>query len=146
MGNGAIGPLVGSEPDDESDFEKEAQNIQTVRAYYERIYNAEDFDALTSLVTKNVKIHRDQQLMVGRETLLAQIMDTIGAFGHLRVTVQEIVASGARVSYRIDVEFDEPGSNPVNPTRQKVRGIGHCRLAGGRIVESWVHYEAVESA
>jgi predicted ester cyclase len=141
MGNGGVGPFLGAVNDHESNFQREDDNMKTVRRYYDRIYNAQKFDELSSFVSKNVKIRRDKQVLGGRDNLRAQIEHTFDQFHNLKVAVREMVASGARVSYRINVEHDV---SDTNPARRRIRGIGHCRLSGGRIVETWVHYEPSE--
>jgi hypothetical protein len=141
VGNGAIGPFLGAVPDLSSNLAKEAQNIQTIRDYYDRAYRVEDPQAFSTFLTAQAKVHRDGEVLVGRANLAAQITNTISIHRPINVSIQEVVAFGARVTYRMIVEYSRAGGGGV---RERRRGIAHSRLSGGRIAETWVHYEAPE--
>jgi hypothetical protein len=144
MGNGGIAPFVGAQ-DIGADLQREADLIQVVRDYYAQVYNAQNLGALPQFTTPGVKVHREGKISVGRPALLAQITETLGTHDNLQVLVQEIVATGNRVAYRINVEFDAPGGGGG---RRRVRGIGLCRLTTNptnpRIAESSVSYAPEE--
>jgi hypothetical protein len=143
MGNGAIGPFTGGIPDPDADQDEESRNIERIRNYYRVIYTDEDFSKFPELTTAGVKVHREGQVLVGREAVQGQITRTLLTYGHMTVDIGSPVSAGSWVSYRIDVRYgslDSPG------VQERVRGVGHSRLSSsGRISETWVSYEPPET-
>ena len=136
MGNGAIVPLLSTDPDDEAALDQEDANIDTIRTFYKRVYGDQDLGALDKLVTSGITIHRDGLVQRGRGALRNQILKT--GFDHLdlHVDVQELVGAKNRVGYRLNVRYTDV--NTGDPMR--IRGISISRLTYGRIAETWVSY------
>jgi SnoaL-like protein len=91
MANGAIGPFRG-DPDDSDSLRIEQDAMNTVRQYYERVWNQGDLLAIDDLVAEEFVVHRNGEVRRGRAALKAQVTEAIANFLELRVHLEEIVA------------------------------------------------------
>jgi hypothetical protein len=98
MANGAIGPFRG-DPDDPDSLRHEENAMNTVRQYYERVWNQGDLDAIDDLVATEFIIHRNKEVRRGRAGLKAQVTEAIANFLDLRIHLEEIVALRANPAW-----------------------------------------------
>ena len=144
MANGAIGPFRG-DPDLPGNLRDEENAMNTVRRYYERVWNQGDLDAMDSLVAENFTIHRNGEIRHGRAGLKAQVTEAIANFLDLRIQLEEMVALRAnRDGSKSDRSIVAVNLHIWHKTiagewiRRKTLDISI--VEGGKIVESSVKY------
>jgi hypothetical protein len=136
MGNGAIIPFLLSSPDDSSDLARAAQNIETIRHFYERVYVPHLVDAADSLVKDSYQLHRDGLILEGLNNLKELIEETFSRRKHLQVEIGQIVASTSHVAYTLKITYTN-----VLGHRFRVNGLSMSRIEDDLIAATWVTYE-----
>ncbi|HWF49107.1 MAG TPA: ester cyclase [Solirubrobacteraceae bacterium] len=116
-------------------------NVEIVREYTRRVFNAHDPDLASEYVTPDVRWHGGTLGTVeGAESLVGLLRRFIGAFPDLNAREQDIVAAGDTVAVRFVVEATHEGDLlGIAPTGRKVRwdAVDVYRLRDGKISEEW---------
>jgi predicted ester cyclase len=116
-------------------------NIEIVREYTERVFNAHNPALASEYVTPDVKWHGGTLGTVeGVEGLVGLLQGFIGALPDLNAQEQEIVADGDTVAVRFVVEATHQGDLlGIPPTGRPVRwdAVDVYRLKDGKITEEW---------
>jgi predicted ester cyclase len=116
-------------------------NVEIVREYTRRVFNAHHPDLASEYVTPDVKWHGGTLGTVeGAENLVGLLRGFIGALPDLNAQEQDIVAAGDTVAVRFVVEATHEGDLlGIAPTGRKVRwdAVDVYRLRDGKISEEW---------
>jgi predicted ester cyclase len=116
-------------------------NVEIVRDYTRRVFNAHNPDLASEYVTADVKWHGGTLGTVeGAENLVGLLRGFIGALPDLNAQEQDIVAQGDTVAVRFVVEATHEGELlGIAPTRRRVRwdAVDVYRLRDGKISEEW---------
>jgi hypothetical protein len=134
MANGAIAPFRG-EPEDASVIAAERQGMETMKRYYQRVWNDNNLDAINTLVNSDFTIHRDGRVLHGRQALKDHVMETKINFLKLRVQLEGIVAMRETVAIRLDVWHQTVRGEWV-----RFKGVDISTVRGGQITETSVSY------
>jgi steroid delta-isomerase-like uncharacterized protein len=123
------------------------QNKAAVRVVFDA-FNGGDLDALDQVVAEDAVDHDpyNPYASEGREGLKQLIADYRESFPDLEVTIEDIIAEGDKVVVRWTASGTQQGEvmgTPGSGKRTSVGGIGIDRLEGGRIVESWAHWDTL---
>ena len=116
-------------------------NVEIVREYTRRVFNAHEPDLASEYVTPDVKWHGGTLGTVeGAENLVGLLRGFIGALPDLNAQEQDIVAHGDTVAVRFVVEATHEGDLlGIAPTGRRVRwdAVDVYRLRDGKISEEW---------
>jgi steroid delta-isomerase-like uncharacterized protein len=116
-------------------------NIEIVREYTEKVFNAHNPELASEYVTSDVKWHGGTLGTVeGAEGVIGLLQGFIGALPDLNAQEQDIVASGDTVAVRFVVEATHQGDLlGIPPTGRRVRwdAVDVYRLEDGKISEEW---------
>ncbi len=116
-------------------------NVEIVREYPRRVFNAHDPDLASEYVTPDVKWHGGTLGAVeGAENIVGLLRGFIGALPDLNAQEQDIVAQGDTVAVRFVVEATHEGDLlGIAPTGRHVRwdAVDVYRLRDGKISEEW---------
>jgi predicted ester cyclase len=116
-------------------------NVEIVREYTLRVFNAHDPDLASEYVTPDVKWHGGTLGTVeGAENLVWLLRGFIGALPDLNAQEQDIVAQGDTVAVRFVVEATHEGDLlGIAPTGRRLRwdAVDVYRLMDGKISEEW---------
>jgi steroid delta-isomerase-like uncharacterized protein len=123
------------------------QNKAAVRTVFDT-FNGGDPDALDEVVAEDAVDHDPYNPFAseGREGLKQVIAGYRESFPDLEVTIDDMLAEGDKVVVRWTASGTQQGEVmgvPGSGKRTTISGIGIDRLEGGRIVESWAHWDAL---
>ena len=123
-------------------------NKAIVRRLFEEVWNKGNSQVTDELFTPNYAHHDASTPDVGRgpesEKKRATLYRT--AFSDLRLTVEDIIAEGETVMARWSCRGTHKGDlSGIAPTGKQfaITGITIARLAGGKIVEGYVNWDAL---
>jgi predicted ester cyclase len=136
---GGVGPRSVAPPTPEG-------NKAVVRRFVEEVVNGGSTAALRELVAGNHVTHELIGDHYGPEGVRIGLAGYREAFPDLEVTIDDLVAEGDRVVRRFTARGTHTGPlMGVAPTGRvvTVTGIWIDRLAGGRLVESWLSFDAL---
>ena len=123
------------------------ENKALARRFYEEVWNGQNLDAIDELVAADVVIHSAPPgLPEGAAGVKALIGMYLSAFPDMKMTVEDIIATGDRVVTRWAATGTHQGVlMGVPPTGKHVTatGIGIDRVSGGRVVETWGEFDAL---
>jgi hypothetical protein len=123
------------------------RNAVVVRQAIEEIWNQGNLDLADTLFTA-AYINSGglvPDLVRGPEAIKLAATLHHAAFPGLHITIEQLVAEGASVAFRWVARNhapDAPLAGISESSRQSVRGMTFCRLASGKIVESWTSWDA----
>jgi hypothetical protein len=135
--------------DEDRDTRKKAppRNVAVVRHAIEEIWNQRNLgmadDIFTAEYVNTGGLIPD--LVRGPEAIKVAAALHHTAFPRLHVTIELMIAEGALVAFQwvarnvIDGDARDSDSTPVEGT---LRGTTFCRLAAGKIVESWTSWDS----
>jgi predicted ester cyclase len=116
-------------------------NVELVREYTQRVFNAHNPELASQYVTPDVKWHGGTLGTVeGAENLVGVLQGFIGALPDLNAQEQDIVANEDTVAVRFVVEATHQGDLlGIAPTGSRVRwdAVDVYRLKDGKISEEW---------
>lgn len=113
------------------------------RKYIDGVYNAHNADAVEQFFTSDVVVHNlapDGEDGKGVDYLKQLAKGLMEAFPDVRLTVQEVVREGDRLSARVLIEGTHKGEFAgIKPTGRtvKVTNFAMYRLQGDKIAEVW---------
>ena len=124
------------------------ENKAIVRRFVEEVWNKGNFSVADQLISVNYSYHDNATPDFGlgpeSEKKRANLYRT--AFPDLQFTIEDIIAVKETVICRWSSRGTNSGPlSAVAPTGKtiKVSGITISRLAGGKIVEGWVNWDAL---
>jgi hypothetical protein len=138
MANGAIAPFRGV-PEESRVTTLESQGVQTMQRYYQRVWNESNLDAIDDLVAPNFMIHRDGNVLQGRQALKDHVTETMINFLKLRVHLEGIVAMRETVAIRLNVWHQTIRGDWV-----RFKGVDVSTVRDGQITETSVSYTPSE--
>jgi len=116
-------------------------NVEIVREYTRRVFNAHAPALASEYVTAGVQWHGGTLGSVqGAENLVALLEGFIGALPDLNAQEQDVVAQGDTVAIRFVVEATHKGELlGIAPTGRRVRwdAVDVYQLRDGKITEEW---------
>jgi steroid delta-isomerase-like uncharacterized protein len=127
----------------------EEENKTIARRFNDEVWDRGDLAALEELFAEDAVDHGaipDQP--PGREGHKYQLNLFRSAFPDLRVTAEDIFSEGDKVAYRWTGRGTHQGElMGIAPTGNEVtfRGIDVLRVEGGKVVERWSEYNALEA-
>jgi steroid delta-isomerase-like uncharacterized protein len=125
-----------------------AENKALVRRMYDEVVNKKNIEALDALCAAEFVDHNPTPGSGGRlAEVKAMFRDMLGAFPDLTMTVQDQIAEGDKVACRIVARGTHKGDYQGIPATGKsveIEGIDIVRIAGGKAVERWGHFDDVK--
>ena len=121
-------------------------NKAVVRRFVEEIVNRWNPGLLPELVAAGHVDHWPDGDLYGPEGARIGIAEYRAAFADLSVTIEDLIAEGDRVAYRFTLRGTHTGpflAVPATGRRVTATGIGIGRLAGGKLVESWINLDVL---
>ena len=121
-------------------------NESVVRRLLEEVVNHGSTDLLTRLVAADHVGHDPLGDHYGPEGLRISIAEYRAAFPDLELTVDDLVTAEDKVVHRFTLRGTHAGPfMGIPPTGRVVTtsGIAIDRLAGGKVIESWVNLDAL---
>jgi steroid delta-isomerase-like uncharacterized protein len=118
-------------------------NKALVRRWFEEVWNQGREDTIDELLAANGVGHglSDNDVDVhGPAEFKPFVRSLRGAIPDMRMTVEDAVAEGDRVSVRLTVEGTHGGAGlgvPATGRRVRIEAIVLVRIVGGQIVEGW---------
>ena len=108
-------------------------------------FNKKDIKGFESCYSPIVVYHGTGELAnVGRQEFVQFMSAFFAAFPDSKVTVDDLMAEGDRVSYRMTIRGTHTGELMAIPVTNKtitVRAIGIARVSGDQIVEEWENFD-----
>jgi steroid delta-isomerase-like uncharacterized protein len=125
-----------------------AENKAVVRRYIEEVWNQRKLNVLDELIDPNYVEHDPASPDFGRGVNAARsaVNLYLAAFPDTNFTIEEMVAEGDRVVTRWTARATHKGElRGIAPTGRKVTVAGTTisRIAGGKIVEAHVNWDAL---
>ncbi len=125
------------------------ENKTIARRFNDEVWDAGDESALDELFAEDAVDHGAiPGQPPGREGHKHQVRLFHSAFPDLHVTAEDIFSEGDRVAYRWTGRGTHQGELlGIAPTGNEVtfKGIDVLRIAGGKVVERWSEYNALEA-
>ena len=124
------------------------QNKTIVRRLCEELWNKGNLPVADELIAPTYTHHDAATPDVGRGPDGEKKRVTLyrNAFSDLRLTVEDLIAEGETVMARWSCRGAHKGElNGIAPTGKQfaISGVTVCRIAGGKIVEGWVNWDAL---
>ncbi|MGI8632060.1 MAG: ester cyclase [Solirubrobacterales bacterium] len=124
-------------------------NIEAARRLYDECWNEGKLDVLDEVVSEDAAVHDMLMGDIDREAVKQNITMYRKSFPDLEFTVEDSFEAGDKVITRwsVDGTFEEEFMG-LEPTHDRggppVRGINIDRFAGGKIVETWSAWDALQ--
>ena len=123
------------------------ENKALVRRFYEEVFNKKNLAGVDAFVDPHIIEHAlPPGLPAGSEGTRQFIGMYLAAFPDLHLTVEDIIAERDEVTARFTIRGTHRGElMGIPPTDKQVTttGIQIVRVAGSRIVEDWVNFDAL---
>lgn len=123
----------------------EAANAETVRKLYDEALNQNRPELLPELLTEDIVFHgtTEEQGMAAYQAMTGRLRV---AFGDMRFTIHDLIASGDRVVVRWSMTANHQGplaGIPATgkPIQQRANVI--YRMEGGKIAEGWAQMDQI---
>jgi steroid delta-isomerase-like uncharacterized protein len=116
------------------------ENKAIIRRYLEEAWNRGNLTILDELMSPDYARYLSGQAPLNREAQKQRIASFRQALPDVRLTLEDLVAEGDRVVFRITLHGTQQGAlMGVPPTGKSVTigAIDIARLEGGKIVEHW---------
>jgi steroid delta-isomerase-like uncharacterized protein len=123
------------------------ENAAASRRVLEEAFNKGNLDVIDEVCAENFVSHDPVAGDAGREESKRQIAGYREAFPDLSFTIEDVIDAGDKVVMRwtgrgtFEKEF--MGLQPTGESGDPVEGISIDRFEGGKIVESWVQWDAL---
>ena len=121
-----------------------ADNATLVRRVFEEVINEGKFDTAKELIGPGYVNYSFPGVPPGPEGFMGVIGAFLAAFPDMKVTVQEVIADGDRVSTRGRMTGTHKGDFQGIPATGKSVDIGYIdvwRAEDGKLVENWVEMD-----
>lgn len=121
-------------------------NAAIVRLVVEEIWNRGDLDLADRLFTPDYVNHYGliSDLARGAEAIKVSVALYRTAFPYFQVTTHSLIAQAEMVALRWTAGKAGPGDQATiapSPARGTITGMTFCRLAEGKIAESWTSWD-----
>lgn len=117
-----------------------------IRRLVDEVINGGNTDLLTELVAANHLHHDPAGDLYGPEGVALVVAETRAAFPDLRLTIEDLLSHEDRAAWRFTLVGTHAGpfmGIPATGRPVRAAGVRIDRLAGGRLVESWVVLDAL---
>lgn len=124
----------------------EQRNVEIVRRFVEEVINRGTTERLPQLVDLDHVGHDSLGDHYGPEGVRIDVAELRAAFPDLRVTIEDLLATGDRVARRFTLRGTHRGpfmGFPATGRAVSATGITIDRLADGKLAESWVCFDAL---
>jgi steroid delta-isomerase-like uncharacterized protein len=121
-------------------------NKAIVRRLYEEVFNQRRLALVDELCTTTHVFHNPPTTLHGREEFKQLLSVYLTAFPDARFTVEDELAEGDRVASRYTFRGTHQGElMGIPPTGKQVTvtGIILNRIAGGKVAEGWLNFDAL---
>lgn len=125
----------------------ERDNERLVRRLVEEVINRGETDLLPALVAPDHIGHDPLGDHYGPEGMRIVIAELRAAFPDLRMTIEDVIATGDRVARRFTLQGTHHGPYlglPATGRAVMATGIAIDRVVGGCLAESWVTIDALD--
>lgn len=117
-------------------------NKALIRRWFEQVWNQGDatlIDQMRARDARAVGLGEKTPETRGASPFKAFYANLRGTFPDLRITIEDLIAEGDKVSARISAEGTHTGHAlaPATGRRVKFSGIVMARIANGKIAEAW---------
>ncbi len=124
------------------------ENQAVVRRYFEEVWSKGNLATVDELTAPDFVRHSTSQPggVRGHAAFKAYVTRNRAAFEDFHVTVEDLVAAGEKVAVRWTGQGTHRGEyGGVAPTGKpvSVTGINILQLAGGKLVEEWMNFDAL---
>jgi len=121
-------------------------NKGVVRRYVDEVFNAGNLAIVEEIVDENIAYRETGRRIDGRDAFKQGLSAYLATFGDPLLTIDDLAAEADRVAFRWTMRGTHVGPlMGVDPTGKEVTfsGIIFLRLASGKIVEWWGHWDAL---
>ncbi len=119
-----------------------AENVESVRTFFDRVLNAGDVASLESFAHRDVTLPESSPGIEGFRRLITELRST---FASPEYKVMEVVSEGEKVAVRFSAKATHAGrfmGIPATGRKLKLWGVMLFRFEAGAIVEFWSVVEA----
>jgi steroid delta-isomerase-like uncharacterized protein len=123
-------------------------NKAIVRRYFEDVRNRRDVAAVNQIFSSDIVVYVDTpagaEAVRGAEAIRQALQPYLVAFPDLRFTIEDQIAEGDRVATRWTARGTHRGplmGHAATGRSVSFGGTDIFRLADGKIVEGWAHYD-----
>lgn len=120
----------------------EAENLESVRAFFERVLNAGDLASLESFSHRDVMLPQSAPGIDGFRRRLTEMRST---FASPEYKVMDAICEGEKVAVRFSAKATHAGRYmgiPATGRALKLWGVMMFRFDGGAIAEFWSLFDA----
>ena len=126
----------------------EEENQAVVRRYFAEVWSQGKLAVVDELTAPDFVRHSTTTPggVRGHAALKAYVTRNRAAFQDFQVTVDDVFAAGEKVAVRWTgrgIHRGEYGGIAPTDTRVSVTGINILRLAGGKLAEEWMNFDAL---
>ena len=122
------------------------ENKAIVRKVIEAI-NKQNLSSLDELIATDFVYHMPVEQIQGLEVMKQDIEEEIKAFPDWHETIEDILAEGDKVCFRVKLTGTHTGEYyGLAPTGKKITytAVAICRIVDGKIVEGWGVYDMLD--
>ncbi len=120
----------------------QAENLESVHAFFDRILNEGDMASLESFSHRDVAV---PQAAPGIESLRRLLVETRGTFANPEYKVMDTICEGEKVVVRFSAKATHAGKYmglPATGKKLKLWGVMILRFEAGAIAEFWTLVDA----
>jgi steroid delta-isomerase-like uncharacterized protein len=122
------------------------ENKTVIRKMIEAI-NKQNLSSLDELIATDFVYHMPVEQIQGLEVMKQDIEEEIKAFPDWHETIEDILAEGDKVCFRVKLTGTHTGEYyGLAPTGKKITytAVAICRIVDGKIVEGWGVYDMLD--
>jgi predicted ester cyclase len=120
-------------------------NMDTVRRAFHEVWNCGNLDAIPDLFAPEfITFEPSNQVLHGHESFGQYVSSYRAAFPNLQFAIEDWQPRGDEISIRwtaTGLDSAQRASHSSNGNGADAAGMTIFRLASGKIVESWVHWD-----
>jgi predicted ester cyclase len=121
------------------------ENQDIAQRVIEEVWNNGKLDSIPDLfASESVIFEPSAQVLTGPEAYQQYVAAYRAAFPSLHFTIEDLQPKGDEVTLRLRATGVNPGFGPdrsANGSASAASGMTIFRLASGKVVESWVHWD-----
>jgi predicted ester cyclase len=121
-----------------------AENRALARRFVDQVISRGELAALDEIVAPDYVYHGPGMVVRGAAGMRELVGMLRGGFPDWRETVEDLVAEGDRVAFRVSGTGSQQGAFmgvPPSGARVAIMGIDLVRIADGRIAEHWANFD-----
>ena len=125
-----------------------ARNKELVRTFHRRLWAERDLGVIEEMVVSDAKAHWGDSESNAVTAIRADVERYLDAFTEVHTSIDDLIGEDDKVVLRWNTTGTHTGPyGTVPPTGRVVtmRGVDVYRLDGGRIVEAWSMWDALDA-